>query len=172
MKTTRSKQMFEEARKVIPGGVNSPVRACRSVGCDPLFIERAQGSSVFDVDGNEYTDFVCSWGPMIMGHSHPDIVAAVQKSAKGGTSFGAPTPAEIELARLDHEAVRRDVDTSNSIGFAHVELDFFVDHQLVVKRQVVAVWIQLSFVERVDLDIRAELSPNFFAGEDHGVSVG
>ena len=105
METARSEKMFVEARKFIPGGVNSPVRACRSVGCDPLFIERAQGSSVFDVDKNEYTDFVCSWGPMIMGHAHPDIVAAVQKSATGGTSFGAPTPAEIELARMVVDAV-------------------------------------------------------------------
>jgi glutamate-1-semialdehyde 2,1-aminomutase len=105
METARSEKMFEEARKFIPGGVNSPVRACRSVGCDPLFIERAQGSTVFDVDKNEYTDFVCSWGPMIMGHAHPDIVAAVQKSAAGGTSFGAPTPAEIELAKMVVDAV-------------------------------------------------------------------
>ncbi|GAG97313.1 unnamed protein product, partial [marine sediment metagenome] len=105
METSMSKEMFEKARKVIPGGVNSPVRACRSVGCDPLFIERAHGSSVFDVDNNEYTDFVCSWGPMILGHAHPDIVSAVQKCASGGTSFGAPTPAEIELAEMVVEAV-------------------------------------------------------------------
>jgi|GEM_PF-3442569 len=68
MKMSTSAQMFQQARKVIPGGVNSPVRACRSVGCDPLFIERAQGASVYDVDGNEFVDFVCSWGPMILGH--------------------------------------------------------------------------------------------------------
>lgn len=105
METARSEKMFQEARKFIPGGVNSPVRACRSVGCDPLFIERAQGSSVFDVDENEYTDFVCSWGPMIMGHAHPDIIAAVRKSAIGGTSFGAPTPGEIELAKMVVDAV-------------------------------------------------------------------
>ncbi len=105
METGRSKKMFQEARKVIPGGVNSPVRACRSVGCDPLFIQRAEGSSIFDVDNNEYTDFVCSWGPMIMGHGHPEIVAAVQQSAVGGTSFGAPTPSEIDLATMVVEAV-------------------------------------------------------------------
>ncbi|RLD05481.1 MAG: glutamate-1-semialdehyde-2,1-aminomutase [Chloroflexota bacterium] len=105
MTTSESKKMFERARKVIPGGVNSPVRACRSVGCDPLFIERAQGASVFDVDGNEYTDFVCSWGPMIAGHAHPDVIAAVQNTAGGGTSFGAPTPSEITLAEIVVESV-------------------------------------------------------------------
>ncbi len=100
MDTVRSNAMFAEAQKFIPGGVNSPVRACRSVGCEPLFIDRAAGSTVYDVDGNEYTDYVCSWGPMIMGHAHPDIVGAVQASAAKGTSFGAPTPSEIELARM------------------------------------------------------------------------
>lgn len=105
MDTVRSGQMFKEAQKYIPGGVNSPVRACRSVGCEPVFIERAEGSAVHDVDGNKYTDFVCSWGPMIMGHAHPDIVEAVQKSATAGTSFGAPTPSEVDLARMVVEAV-------------------------------------------------------------------
>ncbi len=105
MKSVKSGEMFAQARKYIPGGVNSPVRACRSVGCDPLFIERAEGSQVFDLDGNTYVDFVCSWGPMIMGHAHPDIVAAVQKSAAGGTSFGAPTSSEVELASMVVEAV-------------------------------------------------------------------
>ncbi len=105
MERTTSTRMFEEARKLIPGGVNSPVRACRSVGCDPLFIRRAKGSSVFDVDGNTYIDFVCSWGPMIMGHAHPDIVKAIHEAANDGTSFGAPTPAEIELAAQVVDAV-------------------------------------------------------------------
>ncbi|MBT8360255.1 MAG: aminotransferase class III-fold pyridoxal phosphate-dependent enzyme, partial [Deltaproteobacteria bacterium] len=105
MATSGSKEMFARAQKVIPGGVNSPVRACKSVGCEPLFIERAVGSSIFDVDGNEYTDFVCSWGPMIMGHAHPDIVAAIHQSAAAGTSFGAPTPTEITLADMVVEAV-------------------------------------------------------------------
>lgn len=105
METTTSKKMFDEARKVIPGGVNSPVRACKSVGCDPLFISKASGSSVYDVDGNEYLDFVCSWGPMIMGHAHPEILEAIQKTAVNGTSFGAPTPAEIELASMVVDAV-------------------------------------------------------------------
>ena len=105
MKSVKSGEMFIKAQKYIPGGVNSPVRACRSVGCDPLFIERAEGSLVFDLDDNQYVDFVCSWGPMIMGHAHPDIVAAVQQSAAGGTSFGAPTSSEVELASMVVEAV-------------------------------------------------------------------
>jgi glutamate-1-semialdehyde 2,1-aminomutase len=105
MITATSAQMFEQARKVIPGGVNSPVRACRSVGCDPLFIERAQGSSIFDVDGNEYLDFVCSWGPMILGHAHPVVLAAIAEAMAHGTSFGAPTPREIELASMVVDAL-------------------------------------------------------------------
>ncbi len=97
--------MFQKARKLIPGGVNSPVRACRSVGCDPLFIKRAAGASLIDVDGNEFLDFVGSWGPMIMGHAHPAIFEAICRAAGDGTSFGAPTPAEIDLASLVVEAV-------------------------------------------------------------------
>ncbi|KAF0189514.1 MAG: glutamate-1-semialdehyde-2 [Desulfobulbaceae bacterium] len=105
MITSTSAQMFQQARKVIPGGVNSPVRACRSVGCDPLFIERAQGSSIYDVDGNEYIDFVCSWGPMILGHAHPAVLAAITETMAHGTSFGAPTPKEIELASMVVDAL-------------------------------------------------------------------
>ena len=105
MNRQQSEQMFEKACQVIPGGVNSPVRACRSVGCEPLFIDSAQGSRITDVDGNDYIDFVCSWGPMIGGHAHPDIVAAVKETAAKGTSFGAPTPTEITLAELVVEAV-------------------------------------------------------------------
>ena len=105
MENKVSGELFKKARKYIPGGVNSPVRACRSVGCDPVFITRAEGATVFDADGNEYIDFVCSWGPMIMGHSHPDIIEAVQTAAGNGTSFGAPTPSEIELASMVVEAV-------------------------------------------------------------------
>ncbi|PIE65291.1 MAG: glutamate-1-semialdehyde-2,1-aminomutase [Desulfobacterales bacterium] len=105
MITDTSKELFRRARAVIPGGVNSPVRACRSVGCDPLFIERAEGASVFDADGNAYVDYVCSWGPMIMGHSHPDIVSAVEKRVSNGMSFGAPTSVEITLADMIVEAV-------------------------------------------------------------------
>ena len=105
MEYATSRKLFDEARKYIPGGVNSPVRACHSVGCDPVFIIKARGASVFDADGNEYVDFVCSWGPMIMGHSHPDIIEALHETAVNGTSFGAPTPSEIELARMVVEAV-------------------------------------------------------------------
>ncbi len=105
MISTASAKLFEQAKKYIPGGVNSPVRACRSVGCDPVFITQAAGATLTDADGNEYIDFVCSWGPMIAGHAHPDIVAAVQKTAALGTSFGAPTPTEIDLARMVVEAL-------------------------------------------------------------------
>ena len=105
MDIPKSKEMFSRAQQYIPGGVNSPVRACRSVGCDPLFIQEAQGSTVRDVDGNTYVDFVCSWGPMIMGHAHPQIIEAVTEAAAHGTSFGAPTPAEIDLAAMVVEAV-------------------------------------------------------------------
>jgi glutamate-1-semialdehyde 2,1-aminomutase len=97
--------MFGQAQKVIPGGVNSPVRACKSVGCDPLFIEKAKGACITDVDGNEYIDFVCSWGPMILGHAQQDVVEAVRHTAMNGTSFGAPTPDEIVLADMVVEAV-------------------------------------------------------------------
>lgn len=105
MAINTSAELFEQAQRVIPGGVNSPVRACRSVGRDPLFIKSAQGSTVTDEDGNEYTDYVCSWGPMIMGHAHPDIISAIGDAARSGTSFGAPTRLEITLAEMVVEAV-------------------------------------------------------------------
>ncbi len=105
MNTSISEKMFEMAKKVIPGGVNSPVRACRSVGCDPVFIQKAKGSTVYDVDGNEYVDFVSSWGPMIHGHAQPEIVEAITEAAKDGTSFGAPTTKEMALASMVVEAV-------------------------------------------------------------------
>ncbi|MDF1614275.1 glutamate-1-semialdehyde 2,1-aminomutase [Desulfurivibrio dismutans] len=100
MKTQRSQELFAKACQHIPGGVNSPVRACKSVGCEPIFIERAAGAKVYDADGNEYVDFVCSWGPMILGHNHPVVVAAIKETLDSGTSFGAPTSKEIELAEL------------------------------------------------------------------------
>jgi glutamate-1-semialdehyde 2,1-aminomutase len=100
MNTNRSNELFKKAQTLIPGGVNSPVRACKSVGCDPLFIRRGAGSRIYDVDGNEFIDFVCSWGPMILGHNHPVVVEAIQKALADGTSFGAPTPLEVELAEL------------------------------------------------------------------------
>ncbi|MEA3548532.1 MAG: glutamate-1-semialdehyde 2,1-aminomutase [Thermodesulfobacteriota bacterium] len=105
MQREKSESFFSKAQQLIPGGVNSPVRACKSVGCNPLFIERAAGSKIYDVDGNEFIDFVCSWGPMILGHNHPAVVEAVQKALANGTSFGAPTPLEVELAELVTEAL-------------------------------------------------------------------
>ena len=96
--TTRSSELFERAGRVIPGGVNSPVRAFRAVGGAPLFIKDAAGSNIADADGNTYTDYVCSWGPAILGHAHPAITEAIQQAAAHGTSYGAPTEIEIELA--------------------------------------------------------------------------
>jgi glutamate-1-semialdehyde 2,1-aminomutase len=96
----KSAALFEQAQRLIPGGVNSPVRAFKSVGLQPPFIQRAAGSRVYDVDGNAYIDYVGSWGPMILGHAHPQVVAAVQQAAAGGCSFGAPTELEVRLAQL------------------------------------------------------------------------
>lgn len=104
MVPTRSRELFDEALRLIPGGVNSPVRAWKSVGGSPLFFARAEGSKLIDVDGRSYVDFVGSWGPMILGHSHPRVVQAVLEAATKGFSFGAPTPGEVELARLVTEA--------------------------------------------------------------------
>src|SRR3954453_10265608 len=89
---------FERAQRVLPGGVNSPVRAMRQIDRDPIFVERAEGASLFDVEGNRYLDWVGSWGPMIIGHAEPAVVAAVIEAAKRGTSFGAATLAEVQLA--------------------------------------------------------------------------
>src|SRR5436189_612028 len=100
MNISRSEALFRRAVEIIPGGVNSPVRAFRSVGGQPLFIERGAGSRVFDADGDEYIDFVGSWGPLILGHGHPSVVEAIQRTASNGTSFGAPTEREVELAEL------------------------------------------------------------------------
>lgn len=101
----RSKRLFREAQKWIPGGVNSPVRAFRAVGGDPLFIQEGNGSRIIDADGLSYIDYVCSWGPLILGHAHPRVVAALQEACKRGTSFGAPTEKEVELAAMVVEAV-------------------------------------------------------------------
>jgi len=100
LKTSRSSKLFAEAKKHLPGGVNSPVRAFRAVGHDPIFISKAKGQFVYDVDGNRYIDYVGSWGPMILGHAHRDVVASIRRAALNGTSFGAPTAAEIEMAKL------------------------------------------------------------------------
>lgn len=100
-----SKKLFGSAECVIPGGVNSPVRACKSVGVAPVFINRAEGCMIFDEDGNRYIDYIGSWGPMILGHRHPAIEEAIQEVLKKGTSFGAPTGLEVELARMVIDAV-------------------------------------------------------------------
>jgi len=100
MKTRKSDKLFKKAKKVIPGGVNSPVRAFKAVGCNPLFIKKAKGAYVRDVDGNKYIDYVGSWGPMILGHAHPGVLRAIHRAMKHGTSFGAPTELEVKIAEL------------------------------------------------------------------------
>ncbi len=105
MKRTRSEKLFERAQQVIPGGVNSPVRAFRSVGGTPPFIVRGDGARIFDADGNAYMDYVCSWGPLLLGHRHPVVMDALAEALRCGTSFGAPTEREVELAELIREAV-------------------------------------------------------------------
>lgn len=102
---TQSASLYQQAQKIIPGGVNSPVRAFNGVGGSPLFIERADGAYIFDADGKEYIDYVGSWGPMILGHNHPDIRDAVIEAAQRGLSFGAPTAVEIQMAELVSELV-------------------------------------------------------------------
>ena len=113
MMTDQSARLFTLAKALLPGGVNSPVRACRSVGCDPLFVRRAAGCLITDVDGNEFIDFVGSWGPMILGHAHPEVVEAIQRTAADGTSFGAPSPLEVELADM----VCRSVPSLDKVRF-------------------------------------------------------
>jgi glutamate-1-semialdehyde 2,1-aminomutase len=105
MNRERSRAQFERARRSIPGGVNSPARAFGAVGGEPPFIDRGEGPYLYDVDGNRYLDYVGSWGPLILGHAHPEVVAAVEQALRKGTSFGAPTEAESELAEMVIEAV-------------------------------------------------------------------
>ncbi|OQY07658.1 MAG: glutamate-1-semialdehyde-2,1-aminomutase [Desulfobacteraceae bacterium 4572_123] len=105
MKQKKSRRLFESAVKIIPGGVNSPVRACRAVGADPVFIDHADGCMLFDADGNSYIDYVGSWGPMILGHRHPRVIEALAEILERGTSFGAPTELEINLAEMIVDAV-------------------------------------------------------------------
>lgn len=102
---SRSKAAFERAKSVIPGGVNSPVRAFKSVGLTPVFVDRAVGSQLFDIDGNRFIDFIGSWGPLILGHANPEVVQAIQLTAEKGTSFGTPTEIETEMASLVCERV-------------------------------------------------------------------
>ena len=105
MDEAKSQALFEAAKKVMPGGVNSPVRACGRVGRVPRFIARAQGAHIWDVDGNEYVDYIGSWGPAILGHAHPAVVEAVTKAAADGLTYGAPTAREVEMAELVRELV-------------------------------------------------------------------
>lgn len=105
MNYTKSQALYERAIKIIPGGVNSPVRACKSVGADPLFIERGERCMIYDADGNRYIDYIGSWGPLILGHRHPAVVEAIISVLERGTSFGAPTDLEIQLAQMVIDAV-------------------------------------------------------------------
>jgi len=98
--TSRNHQLFEQSQQYIPGGVNSPVRAFKSVGGEPVFFQRGEGAYFWDADGKSYIDYVGSWGPLILGHAHPDVVKAVQAAAQNGLTFGAPTEAELEIAKL------------------------------------------------------------------------
>jgi glutamate-1-semialdehyde 2,1-aminomutase len=105
MNFTNSQSLYEQALKIIPGGVNSPVRACKSVGADPLFIDRGEGCMIYDADGNRFIDYIGSWGPLILGHRHPAVIDAITAVLERGTSFGAPTDLEIQLAEMVIEAV-------------------------------------------------------------------
>jgi glutamate-1-semialdehyde 2,1-aminomutase len=105
MDTPGSRELFQKALSLLPGGVNSPVRAMRAVGADPLFIARGDGSRMYDIDGNEFIDYVGSWGPLILGHNHPAVRDSLEKTLRDGTSFGAPSPLEVDLAELVVAAV-------------------------------------------------------------------
>src|SRR6476661_5883101 len=98
MSIQRSQAIFERAKTLIPGGVNSPVRACRSVGADPVFIVQGDGAAIWDADGNRYVDLIGSWGPLILGHSHPEILEVIRETMAAGTTFGAPTEVEVRFA--------------------------------------------------------------------------
>ena len=115
MKGGRSSELFDRAKRVLPGGVNSPVRAFRAVGGTPFFVARGHGSSLVDVDGREYVDYVCSWGALILGHVHPAVLAAIHAAAENGWTYGAPCPAEVELA----EAVRRRMPSVEVMRFVN-----------------------------------------------------
>jgi glutamate-1-semialdehyde 2,1-aminomutase len=105
MKQAESERLFAQAQELMPGGVSSPVRAFRAVGGTPVFVERGEGAYLVDVDGNRYVDYVLSWGPLILGHAHPRVVAALEEAVRRGTSYGAPSPLELELAGLVREAL-------------------------------------------------------------------
>ena len=105
MRTTNSKKLFRNAAKVIPGGVNSPVRAFKAVDAQPIFIEKAKGQYLYDADNNKYIDYCLSWGPMILGHAHKEVLGYVKKTMAKGTSFGAPTNLETTLAKMVVSAI-------------------------------------------------------------------
>ena len=105
MRRDKSRKLYAAALGLMPGGVNSPARAWTAVGGEPLFIRRGAGARVWDADGNEYIDYVCSWGPLILGHAHPDVVQAAQDATARGASFGAPTELEVTAAKLIVDAV-------------------------------------------------------------------
>ena len=105
MDFSKSQQLYQEAVELIPGGVNSPVRAFKAVGDFPVFIERGEGSKLYDVDGNEYVDYICSWGPLLLGHQPASVTAAVQEALLKGSTYGAPTALEVEIAKLIVDAV-------------------------------------------------------------------
>ena len=110
---TRSEELYGRARSVIPGGVNSPVRAMRSIGRDPIFIERGAGAEIVDSDGNGYIDYVCSWGPLILGHADRGVLSAVEATIQKGTTFGAPTELEVQLAEAIAERVPIEIPASD-----------------------------------------------------------
>ena len=113
-----SQELFERAQKVMPGGVNSPVRAFKSVGLTPRFIEKASGNKIYDVEGKEYLDYVGSWGPMILGHADPKVIAAVQERVCKGLSFGACTELEVELAEL----ITANIEHIETVSYTHLTL--------------------------------------------------
>jgi glutamate-1-semialdehyde 2,1-aminomutase len=135
----QSDELFRKAQACIPGGVNSPVRACKSVDSDPLFIDRAEGCMLYDADGNAYIDYIGSWGPMILGHRHPAVIQAIQNVLERGTSYGAPTDLEVELATMVVEAVPsvemvRMVNSGTEATMSAVRLARgFTDRELIVK---------------------------------------
>src|SRR5471030_2928379 len=102
---THSQKLFERAKKVMPGGVNSPARSCKAVDSEPIFMDRADGPYLYDVDSIEYLDYVLSWGPMILGHRHPRVMEAIETAVHHGTSYGAPCRAEVELAEMVQQFV-------------------------------------------------------------------
>jgi len=139
VKGGRSSELFDRAKRVLPGGVNSPVRAFRAVGGTPFFVARGHGSSLVDVDGREYVDYVCSWGALILGHAHPAVLAAIHVAAEHGWTYGAPCPAEVELAeevrgRMPSLEVMRFVNSGTEATMAAVRLArAATDRDLIVK---------------------------------------